>query len=118
MTRRWTVEEAKAIQAAALADWEAGNVNKEFTEKQWERGVSDSAVERVLKSNSTLIARFYHTGQPRYGFWHPPSEVLIIWQPVEEGFQSELKSCLPHEGGNEYLQRQTGFQPVRWEVKS
>jgi len=71
----------------------------------------------VLKSNSTLIARFYHTGQPRYGFWHPQSELLVIWQPAEEGFQSELKSCLPHKFGDEYLQRQTDFQPVRWKVR-
>lgn len=68
MTRRWTAAEAKAIQAAALADWEAGNVNKEFAEKQGERSVSDKDVERTLKSNSALICRYTDYGQPRYGF--------------------------------------------------
>ena len=104
MTKGWTKEEASEIQAEALADWE-------------ERNVPDSAVERVLKSKSTLIAWFYHVGQPRYGFWHSQSQVIVIWQPEEEGFESELKSCFPHEVGNEYFGRQTGFQPVRWEVR-
>lgn len=114
MARRRTAEEARQIQEAALADWEAGNVAKEFSEKQLERGIPNSAIDRVLRSKSTLIARFYHSGQPRYGFWHPQRRALVIWQPAEEDFFSELKSCFSHQAGDEYLIRQTGFQPVRW----
>jgi len=113
MAQQWTAAEARQIQEAAYADWDAGKVGKEFSEKQLERGISNSAVERVLRSNSTLIARFYHSGQPRYGFWHPQGQVIVIWQPAEEGFESELKSCFPHKAGDGYFQRQTGFQPVR-----
>ncbi len=79
MRRTWTEGEAKRIQAAALADWAAGNVNKEFTEKQGERGVSDKDVERTLKSKSPLICRYTDYGQPRYGFWHPEVRVFIGW---------------------------------------
>jgi hypothetical protein len=114
MVRQWTAEEIAAVQATALADWDAGKVGKEFSEKQLERGISDSVIDRVLRSKSTLIARFYHSGQPRYGFWHPQSQVVVIWRPAEEGFFSELKSCFPHQAGDEYFQRHLWFQPVRW----
>jgi hypothetical protein len=116
MARTRTAEEAKATQAAALADWEAGNVNKEFSEKQWERNVSDKDVERTLKGKSVLICRFTWQELPRFGFWHPQVKVVIIWQPAESGLGSELKSCIvPKKNGPEYLQRQSDFEPVRWE---
>lgn len=118
MTRRWTAEEAKAIQAAARADWEAGNVNKEFTEKQRERGVSDKDMERTLKSNSTLICRYTHHGQPRFGFWHPEVRMWIAWQPAEAGLQSELKSCITDiKDGFAYGRRRDDFELVRREKR-
>jgi hypothetical protein len=115
MTRQWAAEEAATVQAGALVDWEEGNVNKEFSEKQWERGVSNRDVERTLKSKSTLICRYTHHGQPRFGFWHPQVKVVIVWQPPESGLRRELKSCIiPKRNGTEYLRRQRDFKPVRW----
>lgn len=112
MARQWTAEEVAAIQAAALADWEAGNVVKEFSEKQWERGVSDRDIERTLKSKSTLICRYTDYGQPRYGFWHPEVRVFIGWQPAEARFRSEVKTCIRQDDGRAYMQRQTDFEAV------
>ena len=77
MARKWTGDEAKAIQAVALADWEAGNVVKEFSEKQGERDVSNRDIERTLKSKSTLICQYTHHAQPRFGFWHPEVRIFI-----------------------------------------
>ncbi len=115
MPQEGIADEAKAIQAAVLADWEAGNVVKEFSEKQWERRVSDRDIERTLKSKSTLICRYTWEGWPRFGFWHPQVKVVIVWQPPEGGLRSELKSCIvPRKNGTEYLQRQSDFEPVRW----
>ena len=71
MARQWTAEEAAAIQGAALTDWDAGKVGKEFSAKQLERSVSDMDIYRTLRSKSTLICRYTDYGQPRYGFWHP-----------------------------------------------
>jgi hypothetical protein len=118
MRRAWTADEAKAIQAAARADWETGNVNKEFTEKQGERGVSDKDVERTLKSNSTLICRYTHHGQPRFGFWHPQVRTWIAWQPAEAGLPSELKSCITDiKDGFAYGRRRDDFELVRREKR-
>ena len=114
MPQEGIADEAKAIQAAVLADWEAGNVVKEFSEKQWERRVSDRDIERTLTSKSTLICRYTDYGQPRYGLWHPHVQVFIGWQPSEAGFRSELKTCIPYEDGQGYMKRQDDFEPVRW----
>ncbi len=114
MARQWTAEEAAVVQAAALADWEAGNVVKEFSEKQLGRGVSNRDMERTLKSKSTLICQYTHHAQPRFGVWHSHVKVWIAWQPAEEGLRSELKSCIPDiKNGLTYGQRRDDFELVR-----
>ena len=116
MVQEWTKDKIAAIQAAVLADWEAGNVVKEFSEKQWERSVSNRDIERTLKSKSTLICRYTHHGQPRFGFWHPQVRMWIAWQPAEEGLRSELKSCIPDiKDGLAYGRRRDDFKLVRRE---
>jgi len=114
VARRWTADETKQIQAAARADWEAGNVRRDFYAKQVERNISDSEIERTLKSKSTLICRYTDYGQPRYGFWHPHVRVVIAWLPAEEGFTSQLKSCFRRTDGDNYLSELEDFEPVRW----
>ena len=114
MARRWTAEEAAVIQMAALADWNAGKVGKEFSEKQLGRNVFDIDIERTLRGQSTLICHYTDYGQPRYGFWHPQVRVFIAWQSPEEGFRSQLKTCIRYEDGRGYMQRQDDFEPVRW----
>ncbi len=112
MAQHRTSEEA--VQAAALADWEGGNVVKEFSEKQRERRVSDRDIERTLKSKSALICRYSHHGQPRFGFWHPQVRMWIAWQPAEEGLQSELKSCIHDiKDGLAYGQHRDNFKLIR-----
>lgn len=110
----WTAEEARQIQEAAHADWNAGNVVKEFSEKQLERSVSDMDIYQTLRSKSTLICRYTHHSQPRFGFWHPRVKMWIAWQPAEEGLRSELKSCISNiRDGLAYGQRRDDFELVR-----
>jgi hypothetical protein len=94
---------AEKAQAAALADFLAGKVGKEFTAKLLERGISDRDVERVLKSHSSGVCQYVHEGQPRYGFYHPDSGVFVSWQPAEGGFTSEIKTAMRPRIGFQYV---------------
>lgn len=104
---------ADKIQAAALRAWIEGRLNKEFTAKQRDRGISDADIERVLKSNAALIGKYRHHDQPRYGFWHPETGVFVAWQPAVEGDRDELKTCFIAVNGDSYMRERQDFTPVR-----
>jgi hypothetical protein len=113
MPKRTAEDQARAAQVAALADFQAGRVAKEFTAKCLERRLFDKEIERVLKSRSSGVWRYTHLGQPRYGLWHPHTKVFIAWQPHEEGFRSELKTCFRESDGLRYMERQEGVVLLR-----
>ena len=113
MQKRTAEEQARVAQEAALADFQTGRVAKEFTAKCLERRIFDKEIERGLKSRSSGVWRYTHLGQPRYGFWHPHTQVLIAWRPREEGFQSELKTCFRESDGLRYMERQEGVVLLR-----
>ncbi len=98
-------EQAKAAQAAALATWQKGQIANEYYEKTHRRPFSDRDVERVLKSNATGVWRYHDYGQPRYGFWHPVTEIFVVWQPEEEGYASQIKSAFWEDDGETYMAR-------------
>jgi hypothetical protein len=106
MQKRTAEEQARAAQEAALADFQTGRVAKEFTAKCLERHIFDKDIERALKSHSSGVWRYTHLGQPRYGFWHPRTKVFVAWQPREEGFQNELKTCFRESDGLRYMGKQ------------
>jgi hypothetical protein len=109
-----TDEDSAAIQVAVLADWEAGNVHRDFYAKQVERNIADLEIERTLRSKSMWICRYSDFGQARLGFWHPQVRVVMVWRPAEAGFRSKMKSCFRRNNGDDYLEGQDDFEPVRW----
>ncbi len=107
-------EKAKAAQAAALAAWQKGQIANEFYDKTQERPFSDRDVERVLKSKSSGVWRYRHEkGQPRYGFYHPETELFAAWQPNEEGYQSQIKTCFRRARIESYMSNQTDVVCLR-----
>jgi len=103
MSAQTPEQEATEAQAAALVDFLAGQLGKEFTEKAADRGIADRDVERVLRSRSSGVWRYRHYGQPRYGFWHPQTQYFVAWRPAAEGWSSEVKSCFYEEDADRYL---------------
>jgi hypothetical protein len=61
-------ERARAAQAAALADFQAGRIANEFYPKQEEHGFTDADVERVLRSGSSGVGRYltHHGASARF----------------------------------------------------
>lgn len=100
------------IQAAALQAWEEGHLGKEFTSKLQDRGLDDSDVHQVLRSKGSYIAKYTDNGQPRYGFWHPGSKTFVAWQPNEQGYESEFKTCIKIGSAN-YLKQRKDFRALR-----
>ncbi|MCS6859920.1 MAG: hypothetical protein NZT92_06330 [Abditibacteriales bacterium] len=107
-------EQAKAAQAAALAAWQAGQIANELYDKTQERPFSDRDVERVLKSKSLGVWRYRHEkGQPRYDFYHPETELFVAWQPDEEGYQSQIKTCFRCARIESYMNNQSDVVCLR-----
>ena len=100
------------IQAAALEAWNEGRLGKEFTTKQLDRGLDDATIYQVLKSKSSYIAKYVDNGQPRYGFWNPGTGIFVAWQPAEQEYKSEFKTCI-EIGDEDYLRQRRDFQPLR-----
>lgn len=86
-------DEASWAQTSTLADWQEGKITKEFYEKTARRAFSAADAERTLKSRSSGVWRYRDHGQPRYGFWHPETWLLVAWQPAAEGLHSEVKTA-------------------------
>ncbi|NCO41592.1 MAG: hypothetical protein COZ06_28425 [Armatimonadetes bacterium CG_4_10_14_3_um_filter_66_18] len=107
-------QEAHAAQAAALADWLAGRIANEYYDKVPERQISDTAVQRVLQSKVSGVGRYRHTrDQPRYEFWHPESEILVVWQPAEQTLHSQIKTCFRRARIEPYMLRQEAAACLR-----
>ncbi len=96
-------ERARVAQAAALTDFQAGRIANEFYAKEAERPFTDADVERALKSRSSGVCRYVYEGEPRYGFWHPATQLFISWRPSEEGYTSQVKTCYRVQHGERYL---------------
>lgn len=103
MRHNITQIDIQTITRQAFDDWEAGKFSNEFYAKLVERDISDIQVERALRSRSSGICRYRHRGQPRYGFWHPASQLFIVWRPAEEGYESEYKTCFYVRSGMAYM---------------
>jgi hypothetical protein len=106
-------ERARAVQAAALADFQAGKIANEFYAKEAERPFTDADVERVLKSRSSGVWRYVYDDEPRYGFWHPDTTWFVAWRPNEEGYESELKTCFDVLDGARYVQNRSDVKCLR-----
>ena len=107
-------QEAHAVQLAALTDWLAGRLANEYYDKVPERRIADSAVQRVLQSRASGVWRYRHDQeQPRYGFWHPESEILVVWQPAEENLHSQIKTCFRRARIESYMLRQEAAACLR-----
>lgn len=113
-SREWPERWLRWLMRTIIDDWRNERVSRDFFDKLQDRGFTRQHVWTGIKSQETFIGRYWYYDSNRVGFWHPRSQLFIVWKPNTLRSPSRLMTGFFYRGnGVAYMRKFSPFREIR-----